>query len=115
PLVSGSAGEDPLVVANPPVVVGNTGETPGAVISPVVEGNAGEVDLCSNIEQTQITVPVGYVANGDGTCTQESTNNGGSGVTDLCSNIADVQATIPSGYVGNADGTCTESVVAVVD
>jgi hypothetical protein len=59
------------------------------------------VDVCSNIEGNQATVPDGYHANGDGTCSQDENP------VDVCSNIEGNQATVPAGYHANEDGTCS--------
>ena len=90
--VLGSADEDPLVVANPLDISGSADEVEDTI--PPVEGGADEVidtppvsgsadeDLCSNIAQTQVTVPVGYTANNDGTCTAQATSGGNTGGDD---------------------------------
>lgn len=63
------------------------------------------VDLCSNLEGTQETIPEGYEdPDEDGVCTEIP--------VDLCTNLEGVQSEMPEGYEDtDEDGVCTEIVV----
>ncbi|MDQ5949161.1 MAG: hypothetical protein QG589_287 [Patescibacteria group bacterium] len=61
------------------------------------------VDVCSNIQGVQVTVPEGRVLR-DGQCIVPEVDDGGDGApTDLCSNIEGVQEVVPAGMVANGN------------
>jgi hypothetical protein len=63
------------------------------------------VDVCTNIEGNQATVPTGYTVT-NGVCTQTPPP------VDVCTNIEGNQATVPTGYTVT-NGVCTQTVVVV--
>ncbi len=78
-----------------------TGQNLCGVITPPV------VDLCTNIADTQTTVPAGMTkdtaGNAPGVCTTPP--------VDMCPNIADTQTTVPTGMIVDGSGNCVTSPV----
>jgi hypothetical protein len=65
-------------------------------------GGGGGLDLCSNIDGVQGTIPAGYVKTPpeltvSGICTQ---------MNDICPNISGIQTTVPTGYYLDVDSYC---------
>ena len=54
------------------------------------------VDICPNIELTQITMPAGYLSDENGNCQP-----------DRCLNIAGLQVSVPLGYDSDESGVCS--------
>lgn len=80
-----SGGSAP-VTSNPPITT----------ISPI--------DLCSNIDGNQLTLPANHVRNATGKCS-----------LDLCTNIDGNQATVPKNYVRNSAGKCHKDLCLNID
>lgn len=105
---TGDEGEEQIAVVTTPVTSPSTGDEADTTSSGGGGGGGGGTvtDLCSNLAETQVTVPSGYTRNSNGTCTQDATTP----PVDLCSNIAGDQAVVPSGFTRNTtDGTCTQN------
>lgn len=71
--------------------------------SPVPEGQCiapdpAPVDVCTNIDGIQTTVPAGMALDTNGNCVTPP-------VVDLCTNIAGNQATVPTGMIKDTPGT----------
>lgn len=74
-----------------------------AVVSPIVSGVYEAeivVDVCSDIEGVQATIPEGYLLDDDGACFK-----------DACLNVDGLQVSIPTGYQTPADGSICEVVL----
>jgi hypothetical protein len=54
------------------------------------------IDVCPNIDGTQATMPLNYLADGSGNCQPDS-----------CLNIAGLQVSVPDSYNADAAGNCT--------
>jgi hypothetical protein len=54
------------------------------------------IDVCPNIDGTQATMPLNYLADGSGNCQPDS-----------CLNIAGLQVSVPDSYNADAVGNCT--------
>ncbi len=64
------------------------------------------VDLCSNITDTQVTIPDGYIIDTNGECVIP---------LDVCGNIAGLQVFVPDGYGINSAGNCVVDVCQNID
>jgi hypothetical protein len=59
------------------------------------------MDYCSNINGIQVSVPVGYKVQNDGTCTLPAGS-------DYCPNISGLQTTIPASQTLDSSSNCIE-------
>jgi hypothetical protein len=85
-------------------IVDNQRNSPVVIASLCADPEPPEpTDRCSNIPGIQLSIPKGYIANSDGTCTQIP--------VDVCTNLPGTQTIIPDGYEDPlSTGQCTLTV-----